>query len=313
MLKSTSDESLVRSLEEMVRSERKITAQILEHIREFDRRRLYLKFGHTSLFSYLTKSLGYTPAAAQRRIESARLLNAMPDLAAKVAEGSLNLSQLSLVAQSSRQLPKMNPSQRAGLLEKLKHQDFGTTQVLVAQELGIAPKKFEKKRFQRDHSVRLEITLDQSQQEVIQRARELLSHVCHNPNWAELITLLAKDSIRLRDPLAKTSRKPRPAARRGGATEAVAPERQNHLTTAAKTAHLKSKAARHIPAQAKRHILERDQGCQWKNRNGQKCDSRFQLQFDHIVPVRQGGTGAMNNLQLLCAVHNRLKGDALTD
>ena len=35
------------------------------------------------------------------------------------------------------------------------------------------------------------------------------------------------------------------------------------------------------------------------------------IHIDHIVPIARGGTDALNNLQVLCATCNRLKGNLL--
>jgi hypothetical protein len=60
---------------------------------------------------------------------------------------------------------------------------------------------------------------------------------------------------------------------------------------------------RHIPARLRRTVLERD-----GNRCG-KCGSFEKLEVDHVIPVAKGGLTLEENLQLLCATHNRSKGD----
>jgi 5-methylcytosine-specific restriction endonuclease McrA len=42
-----------------------------------------------------------------------------------------------------------------------------------------------------------------------------------------------------------------------------------------------------------------------------ECDSNFDLQYDHIIPVAMGGATTVQNLQLLCAPCNQRKGGAL--
>ena len=101
--KYLNNSGLVIGLKTLVRSERKITAEILLYIREVDRRQLYLEYSYTSLFSFLTVEIGYTKASAQRRIDSARLLNELPEMKKDLELGTLNLSQVSMVAQCIRQ------------------------------------------------------------------------------------------------------------------------------------------------------------------------------------------------------------------
>ncbi len=152
-------------------------------------------------------------AAAQRRIASARLLRELPDMKADVQTGDLNLSQISLVAQSIRNKEKsgnfkMAADEKKSLLDLVKNQDTKQAEKLVAQRLSM---------------------------------------------------------------------------------EVKIPERVK------------------VPAQVRRSVHQRDGVCQWVSDNGKKCQSHFQLQVDHKTSRRAGGSDELNNLQLLCSVHNQLK------
>ena len=48
----------------------------------------------------------------------------------------------------------------------------------------------------------------------------------------------------------------------------------------------------------------------WQRDKGQcvKCGSRERLEFDHIIPVVEGGSSTERNIQLLCEPCNRSKG-----
>ncbi len=43
------------------------------------------------------------------------------------------------------------------------------------------------------------------------------------------------------------------------------------------------------------------------------CDGESQLVLDHILPIAKGGLSQLDNLQLLCAECNRLKGKLVFD
>src|SRR5437868_12891 len=93
-LRATSDKSLLENLHRLVRNEREVTLQILHHLREVERRSLYAKLSYSSLFEYCTQELKYSAGNAHRRISSMRLLKELPELEAKIENGTLNLSVL---------------------------------------------------------------------------------------------------------------------------------------------------------------------------------------------------------------------------
>lgn len=103
-----SNNDLVERLGKLVQSERKIMHLILECIAEIDDRKLYLEKAYPSLYEFLVKEFGYSPSAAMRRIESARLLKEVPEISQKIESGALNLSQLSQLQQAARLLQKPN-------------------------------------------------------------------------------------------------------------------------------------------------------------------------------------------------------------
>src|SRR5262249_21528319 len=158
-------------------TERKITAEIIDYIKEVDRRKLYLNLGFSSLFTFLTVELGYTPASAQRRIDAARLSMEIPELKEQIKSGELNLTQVSLLAQSIRQKKKEEPQiniateQKRELLEKVKKQDLVQTSQLFSKALDTKIKTTETKRHQADESVRIEITFTKEQMDELKRVR----------------------------------------------------------------------------------------------------------------------------------------------
>ena len=63
---------------------------------------------------------------------------------------------------------------------------------------------------------------------------------------------------------------------------------------------------RHIPAEVKRAVWERDGGrCTFVSEQGRRCESRKALEYDHVDPVARGGQATVGGIRLLCRVHNQ--------
>jgi hypothetical protein len=94
-----SDEQLISDLEVLSIRENETTVEILLHLWEVEKRKLYLEVGFSSLFSYCVQGrLCYSEPAANRRICSARAVGQFPELVPLLLEKELTLSTLSLAS-----------------------------------------------------------------------------------------------------------------------------------------------------------------------------------------------------------------------
>lgn len=328
------DNELISEFKRLVTLEKKTTAEILLFLKEIESRKLFLELGHTSLFSYLTKGLGYSESSALRRINAARLLEAVPEIKNEIESGTLNLMQVSMVAGALKQKEKEQKEQKhktnkndislnnnfidhniidkKTLLMKVKNLNTVETQKVIAQTLDLEIKSFEKKTIQKDESVRAEITLTKDQMESLERVKQLISHTHPNPSISDLVDYLAKEFIKRKDPSilkAKYSQE-KLSQEKWTSTVVVKKEakigRQVSASRASKAFGFRYRD--HIPVRIQRQIHQRDLCCQWVDpKTNQKCASRFQTQIDHIIPVHRGGKNEVQNLQLLCSTHNQLK------
>jgi hypothetical protein len=78
--------------------ERQATARLIAALAELDTRRLYLGQGCSSMFTYCTQVLHLAEHAAYNRIEAARAARRFPVILALLADGSVHLSAVRLLA-----------------------------------------------------------------------------------------------------------------------------------------------------------------------------------------------------------------------
>jgi hypothetical protein len=93
-----SDAELVSAMTSFAGRERQATTQLIAHLAEFDRRRLYLAAGLSSLFMYFVRVLQLSEPEAYNRIEAARVARRFPVILDKLAEGSLSMTTVRLLA-----------------------------------------------------------------------------------------------------------------------------------------------------------------------------------------------------------------------
>lgn len=205
----TKIEQFKNHLLELVSRERLLLIEIIEAIREVDRRKLYVDFGHASLFDFLTKDLNYSAGAAQRRIDAARLLRDIPALAEDIRTGRLTLNQIHLVQRASRLSAKqalaiqVTAEKKNEALKLISKESPSRAEAIVAQFFDLPTLQSTRLSHQSDRSVRFEMTLSKEQFERLKQAQELLSHAVPSGDWVDLIDYMSKKVIQSRSGLRK--------------------------------------------------------------------------------------------------------------
>jgi len=134
--------------------ERQTLKEILEHLEEIHRRRVYADLGYSSLFKYLVKELRYSEGAAARRINVLNLVKEVPKAKEMIANGELNLTSASLT-----QTLLKNEKKKEQFLNTVR--DLSSREVerkLIAMTGGGTGKKEVKRRCSAD-SVRISLIL----------------------------------------------------------------------------------------------------------------------------------------------------------
>jgi hypothetical protein len=175
------DQELEMSFHRAVVSERKVLHVVILHIQEVERRKLYLAKEYGSLFTYLTLEMKYSNAAAQRRIDAARLMSAVPEISAKIQSGALNLSQLGDIQKAVKSAESIHQTKvtsevKAQIIELVENQSVVSTQQICAEMLDIPVVQSEKLKTQKDHSKVVQITMTEAQFAKYEKLRDKLAH-----------------------------------------------------------------------------------------------------------------------------------------
>lgn len=129
--RTASDAKVAAEVIRLTVSERHCTSELIVVLEEFDRRQLFLPAGYRSLYAYCTEFLRLGEGAAYTRIEAARAARRFPVVLSKLADGSITLATIGLIA---RHLTAAN---HAALLEQVRHKSKRDVERIVA---GLQPR-----------------------------------------------------------------------------------------------------------------------------------------------------------------------------
>ncbi|MFL5813307.1 MAG: HNH endonuclease [Bdellovibrionia bacterium] len=292
--KQLSNEALLRNTQTLVAEERKLTTEILWHLHEIQVRRLYAERGYGSLFEYAVQALGYSEAAAGRRIAAMRLLVEVPEIEPALQKGEVSLSTLSTIQSFiQRKEQPVSKSEKKELVLALQGKSRRECEKHLVALDPVAATPKEKERVISPHQTEIRFVADDELLQKLQRIKELDGHANSNPTYFELFHRLADITLNKLDPLAKKK---------------VTPPAESTQVKLTKTVNQPIRNPRHIPIPVRRAVWMRDKSqCTYLSPSGQRCGSKFALQIDHKKPVAWGGKSELHNLQLLCREHNRLK------
>ena len=126
-LTSFSDDELLRRLSDLLGQCRRDEADLVAHIGEVDRRRLYAREASPSMFGYCTEVLHLSEAEAYLRIAAARAAREHPLLLTLLADGRLHLTAIAKLA------PHLTQENREDILNRAAHRSKREIEELVAE------------------------------------------------------------------------------------------------------------------------------------------------------------------------------------
>ena len=254
-----SDRRLLQQLKHLTAVEHQIEIVVIDHLRELERRRLYLPLGCSSLFDYATRELGYSEAAAWRRIKAMRLCGEVEGARERMRDGSLTLNSAALLQNAfDRQERKQAgggrgaqagvrlaaaPNGSAQTEERAEEPqaapvlDSSARQALVEQAAGKSTRQVEKLLSGVDPELtapadrmrplgagrwELKVSIDDDCRRRLEQLKGLLSHVDPHLTLGQLLGRVVQEAVERHDP-ARPPRGRRTGSR-GGAAKTSAPK-----------------------------------------------------------------------------------------
>lgn len=128
-------EELWTRLLQLAKIERGATCDLVETLAEIDRRGLHKDHEYVSLFECCVHKLGFSEAAAYRRIRAARALKLFPPIAPLLRQGRLTLESIALLH------PFLNDADAASLVSAAAGKRVWEVECLVAGRRTEAPRR----------------------------------------------------------------------------------------------------------------------------------------------------------------------------
>jgi hypothetical protein len=323
-----SNHELLGEAERLARREREATAALVAHLAEIEARGLHVREGFESLFCYCRTALGLGEHETYNRIQVARAARRFPLILDLLAEASVNLTAVRLLAPyltdgnhravlesargktrreveeivarlcprpdvttSIRKLPSAQDAPAALLEAVVKPQPAGDAP--AASPLPAPPQPFQPPR---PHTVAVTPLAPERYKlqitvggTTVEKLRLAQEMLRHAIPSGDEAEIVDRALTLLLDDLAR---------KKFAKTESPRPSPGT------------APGSRHIPAEVKRAVWLRDLGrCTFVGDSGRRCTSRAFLEFHHEVPYAAGGEATVENIRLACRAHNALESD----
>ena len=306
-----SDADLLARLDALAERGREACVELVGHLAEVERRKLYLAEGWGSLFSYCTGALRLSEHAAYTRIEGAKAARRFPGVLDLLASGSVNLTTLKLLG------PFLTADNHEAVLAEATGKSRRETEAIVARlaPLPDVPAFLRKLPVSSSWArsavpaadgapppapmlpaasaarpvvaplaperFRVQFTVGKDTHDKLRFAQDMLRREIPDGDpgaiFDRALTLLLEEVARAKMAVTAT---PQP-------DQVTAP------------------GSRHIPAAVKRAVWFRDRGqCAFVAKSGRRCKERSFLELHHIQPFALGGGATVGNITLRCRNHN---------
>ena len=295
-LKLKDNHELIAEIQLLVKEEKRCTYEVLNYLKEIETRKLYLEKSYSSLFAFCTEFLGYSEPEAQIRIQAMRLTRSVPTVEDKIRTGEITLSVAASVQSVFRKeekrrredgLSPLSHEVRLSVVKQIEKTSVRESQKILAREFPESSSMLQEKvRALNENKSKIEFVASNELVQKLERLKGLTAHKNFDGSLEKLIELLADMALKKLD---------------------AAPHGAHEVKSLTVT-----KPTRYIPAHVKRLVKSRDQGvCQYRDpQTNRQCGSHHGIELDHQIPFSRGGETRAENLQLLCASHNKFKSNS---
>ena len=261
---------------------------VIDHLREIQKRRLYLRRGFSSLFDYAVRELGYSDAAAWRRIKAMRLCADVEGVRERLQDGSMTLNAAAQLqnafdrqerkkeraARSARggtgfgaaaqsqngsapprpaerkPAPVLDPEARRELVEQASGKSSREVMQLLAEVDPELAAPADRVRPLGGGRWELKAVIDDECRRGLERLKGLLSHVDPHLTMGQLMGRLVREGLDRHDP-ARPPRGRRAAPAKGAEQTSAAKTQAASARGAASAAKQEASADRAAPSAAK--------------------------------------------------------------
>ena len=322
-----SDDALHARIKVLAGGERVASVELIGHLSELDVRDAYLGYGVRSLYRYCTEILHLSEHAAFNRIAAARAARRLPVILDLLADGSVNMTTVTILAPhltpenhravlqeathrtkeevevikarlsprpdvpaSIRKLPAPRPVTAALPLAAAPPDDAGSNPGTTAPSIVLSPRSPRRPVVDplTPERYRLEFTVGKAAHDRLRRIQDLLAREIPDGDPG---VIFDRALVLLEKDVEKKK------------LGAVAKPRTPRPT---------KPRSRHVPAHIRRAVNRRDGGrCAFLAKDGRRCTERKFLEWHHVKPYAPDGEMSVENISLRCHGHNAYEAELI--
>ncbi len=326
-----SNDALMAAVARLAGDERVVTARLIAHLAEIDRRELHVPAGFASLYTYCREGLGFSEDAAYNRKTAAQVARRFPVVLDMLADGRLSLTALRLLA------PVLTVANHGEALAAATGRSRREVEEIIARLDPKADVRSTVRRLPAPAAAVPEREVHETGHPALFGGSQAGEEAAAAPRTTvtarrPIVAPLAPERYRVQFTIGKAAeRKLRrlqellkreipdgdPAVIFDRALTVLLEKvesRKHGVTARARTPKpvvpVPAARSRHMPAAVRRDVVRRDaERCAFVAVDGRRCTERAFIEYHHArTPYAHGGEETAENIALHCRTHNAYEG-----